>query len=694
MIHDMIMAAAGATGPVEPTDADFENTVLLLHGDGTNGAQNNTFIDSSTNNFTITRNGNTTQGTFTPFSKPDGAWGNYFDGSGDNLVIGNPSVDTALDFGSGDFTIEAWVNLNNTSSTLVVGSLDNNTGNGAWWIQVNSTFGSGGTIQFGYNTTAGGSGINILKGTGTLTAYSWNHIAVTRDGSNIRCYLNGSQLGTTDTGIGGSSIFAVNQNVRIGASVDNAYQLNGFVSNLRILKGTALYTGSTYTVPTAPLTAITNTSRLTCQSNRFIDNSSNNFAITRNGDVKVTPFSPFPITTAYSTSVNGGAGYFDGSGDYIQLADNAALELASESNWTVEFWGYFVSTPSDFDVIIGKGTGSGSYEYFFEAFADNTIDILYSADGTTTWTGQHQITPAIPNGQWFHLAAVRNGATFKSYVNGVEYFSGSSFNIYAGSGVLNIGGYSGSATQDPNMYLSGLRIVKGSAVYTSNFTVPTAPPTAITNTSLLCNFTNAGIFDNTGFNALETVADAQIDTSVKKYGTGSMEFDGNGDYLIMPDVLTGQFGTGDFTVEYWDYHGSQSSNFAPQVGTLSSATPAGTWRFGTFTNDGGVYLAYHTGSAYVDVQFGSTLYNDSTWRHFALTRSNGTVRAFVNGVQVGSDQTITQNFNSGNRVVVGAELLTPTYFNGYIDDLRITKGIARYTTTFTPPTAALPDLGA
>jgi hypothetical protein len=155
----------------------------------------------------------------------------------------------------------------------------------------------------------------------------------------------------------------------------------------------------------------------------------------------------------------------------------------------------------------------------------------------------------------------------------------------------------------------------------------------------------------------------------------------------MPDTLLGRFGTGDFTIEYWDYHGTQGTNYACQVGTLSSATPSGTWRFGTFTNLGGLYLAYHNGSSFVDVTFGSTLYNDSTWRHFALTRQNGTVRAFVNGTQVGTNQTITQDFNSTNRVVVGAELSTPTYFTGYIDDLRITKGVARYTTNFNAPTS-------
>jgi hypothetical protein len=97
----MQMAAAGAG---EDTDPFFNQTTLLLHGDGTNGAQNNTFLDSSTNNFTITRNGNTTQGTFSPFSLPNGEFSNFFDGSGDYLSFANG----AFNLGNNDFVIESF----------------------------------------------------------------------------------------------------------------------------------------------------------------------------------------------------------------------------------------------------------------------------------------------------------------------------------------------------------------------------------------------------------------------------------------------------------------------------------------------------------------------------------------------------------------------------------------------------------
>ncbi len=83
-------------------DAYFNRVTLLLPGNGTNGAQNNTFLDSSTNNFSITRNGNTTQGTFSPFSQT--GWSNYFDGSSSLSYAANAD----FNFGTGTFTVEGW----------------------------------------------------------------------------------------------------------------------------------------------------------------------------------------------------------------------------------------------------------------------------------------------------------------------------------------------------------------------------------------------------------------------------------------------------------------------------------------------------------------------------------------------------------------------------------------------------------
>jgi len=96
--QQLLLGGVPASGAVDPY---FYSVTSLLHGDGTNGAQNNTFLDSSTNNFTITRNGNTTQGSFSPFSQT--GWSNYFDGSGDYLQVSTSST-TPFALGSGDFT--------------------------------------------------------------------------------------------------------------------------------------------------------------------------------------------------------------------------------------------------------------------------------------------------------------------------------------------------------------------------------------------------------------------------------------------------------------------------------------------------------------------------------------------------------------------------------------------------------------
>jgi hypothetical protein len=306
--------------------------VLLLHGDGTNGAQNNTFLDSSTNNFTITRNGNTTQGTFSPFSLAAGEWSNYFDGSGDFLDVPD---NAALEIGASSFCIEAWINPNALPASGSERYI------AAKWISASRSFAFGyvntsGTIQLRlvYSTT-GNTSLNISQNA-PIVANAWQHIAVTRDGTTARFFLNGVQQGSTQTL--NATFWDSTEVLTIGRfGTGGGSQFDGYLSNLRVVIGSAVYT-SNFTPSNTPLTAITNTRLLTCQSNRFVDNSTNAFAITRNGDVRVTPFSPFAPTAAYSAGTNGGSGYFDGTGDYLMLGTNVLPDISGA--FTFECWVY------------------------------------------------------------------------------------------------------------------------------------------------------------------------------------------------------------------------------------------------------------------------------------------------------------------------------------------------------------------
>jgi hypothetical protein len=518
----------------------------------------------------------------------------------------------------------------------------------------------------------------VFSSSASLSANTWTHVAVTRSGTTLRCFINGA-LDTTVTSsydFNNAGTFYVG--VYGSASVN---YFNGYMSNVRCVKGSAVYT-SAFTPSTTPLTAITNTSLLTCQSNRFIDNSTNNFTITRNGDVSVQRFSPFSPTSAYSTSVIGGSGYFDGTTDYLTVAANTAFVFGT-GDFTVEAWIYPTSWPTDAFVISNLSNGDTSWA--IEVYAGN----IRFTGWATVWLSATQPS----TGAWHHVAVSRSGTTLSMYVDGTRVATTTNSTNLSANNTLVVGDYIPAGGANFIGYISNARLVKGTAVYTgTSLTVPTAPLAAISGTSFLANFTNAGILDNAMMNDLETVGNAQISTSVKKYGTGSIAFDGTDDRLVSASSPNIAFGTGDFTVEAWIY----PNTLTGERGFIQTSDTAG-----------GLKTSYTTGivilidvSPYrlvanvggTNVNSGSTYISATTWTHVAITRSSGSVRMFINGTLVGGPTTITTDL-TGQNIVIGGYYSTTYLWNGYLDDVRITKGYARYTSSFTAPIAAFPDKG-
>ena len=152
----------------------------------------------------------------------------------------------------------------------------------------------------------------------------WYSFAVVRQSGTINFFINGVQQTTQNAGVIGGYSFPAEGTTFIGRGWSTPEYFTGYISNVRTTNGTALYTAN-YTPATAPLSPISGTTILSCQSNRFIDNSSNGFTLTANGSPSVQRFSPFNPTAPYSTSVIGGSGYFDGSGANLTFASNAAL---------------------------------------------------------------------------------------------------------------------------------------------------------------------------------------------------------------------------------------------------------------------------------------------------------------------------------------------------------------------------------
>ena len=652
----------------QAVDPYFYSVTSLLHGDGTNGGQNNTFLDSSTNNFTITRNGNTTQGSFSPFSQT--GWSNYFDGSSGYLRNTSTSIS---DFGTGNFTAEVFVYKVTSAAGFVYDG--------------RSTGGNGPNFQIYFD--ANNKVITVFNGATVFTSTiavplnKWTHVVICRGGTGSNqaaVFIDGirSDLVTlSGTYTNGDNIIGAAAYTPLGAAV-----FPGYISNFRIVKGTDVYgyTNSTITVPTTPLTAISGTSLLTCQANRFLDASSNNYALTVSGSPSVQPFSPFNATTPYSTSSIGGSGYFDGSGDYLASPANSALALGT-GDFTLECWVYATSTPSDVGIYEGRSNGNaGTVDGFTLIAFSGSVIRIYSNATLIASSGTSYVNV------WCHVAVVRASGTWTLYINGVSQgTSTTSRDLTNNDALIGAGRYgvTGAATAYFPGYISNFRLVKGTAVYTANFTPPTAPLTAITNTSLLTNFTNGAIFDNAAVADYETVGNAQISTSVKKYGTGSMSFDGTGDRLVAAPIQTRAPGTGDFCYEFWFYANTSSNACLFDTRAVNNNTTG----FACLLN-GSSQIALYTNSTILTCGLALSA---SIWYHIAVTRTAGIIKIFVNGTVVG---TLANTSNFSDRTLQLGQYIDSTgSLNGYIDDFRSSNGTGRYPYNFTPPTAEFPNIG-
>jgi hypothetical protein len=623
---------------------------MLLHGDGTNGAQNNTFLDSSTNNFTITRSGTLTQGSFSPYGSN---WSNFFDGASYFTTTSSQIVP------AGSFTVECLVYVTSTASQAFVAQ--GTSGNAARFALA---------IDGGYYWAQIGSAtINA----GLAVADTWTYLAATFDGGTLTLYVNGTSVGSVST-----TTSAQNTTLAIGnygASWTTSYYARGYISNVRISNIVR-----TITTPTAPYTSDANTNALICQSNRIVDAGPNAYAITiTEGIPSVQRFNPFGTATAYSTSVIGGSLYTDGSGA-LQLPTNEALAPRT-SDFTFECWLYSrdAFTSSYGGIYVGDAT--------FGIFIGQLASGLFGVRQRSNADILSRTSPPIR--QWIHIAVSRSGTSLRMFYNGIQQ----------GATVTDSTDFLSGSTSitDNNFaiygYLSNLRFVKGTAVYTSNFTPPTAPVTAITNTQLLTNFTNGAIFDNAMINNLETAGNAQISTSVVKYGTGSLYFDGTGDYLVGLSRPSMSFGSGNFTVEAWVYRQvtSGTTQTIYQKGRVGDSNFELSFVIET-TNQLLVYYSTD-GTTATLVATTTALVPQNTWTHIAVTRSGSTWRVFIGGtLDVSATASVTLYTGAGG-IGIAANIAGASLFTGYIDDLRITNGYARYTANFTPPTAAFPNTG-
>lgn len=637
---------------------DSSYNVLLVKADAS--GSNDTFVDSSTAARSITTYGDATQTGLSPYAS---AYSNYFDGSGDYIKFAN-----WVGPGTGDFTVEAWIMLTGTPSDSIITATDWTSPGMQWYVRSNYTI----LWQiFNQNSTNGG--------TIALTQGQWYHVAWSRVSGTNYLFIDGdlqntvsgtNNIGTTNFYVGGRQ---------------TTQPFPGYITNVRVLVGTGLYT-SNFTVPTDQLTEISNTSLITCQGPSIKDVTGNYTAEDFN-DVKTVAWSPFD-KAIYTKGNQGGSGYFDGTGDYLTASASDDFVFGS-GDFTVEAWVY-PKTRGVERGIVNNWQGGGAF--IFRLTNTNKLNILYYTGSNVQKTS----TDSVPANCWSHVTVVRNGNNIYFYINGVADSGGAqsetgTIAYYNGAAKDLKIGTSGDTGNLFNGYISDLRIVKGTAVYTAAFTPPTAPLTAVTNTKLLMNFTNASIYDAAQVNNLIN-SSVTASTGQTKYASASLYYDTKTDRVEIPWRRETHIFPGDFTVEAWVYPTDTSITSVWGIyDTRQSGSTNANYIFGLASYSSGWLLQlYATGARNAT---GNQRVQANEWTHVAWVRSGSTITFYVNGVADGTTTisgVMTSTGTSSNAYLSTKDGSINGYGTvGYISDFRLTNGFARYTSNFTPPTSPL-----
>ncbi len=618
---------------------------LLLTGDGSTNLQNTTIMDSSVNYAAITRNGNGAMGTFSPFGDN---WSTYFDGTDDRIEF---PASANYNLSSGDFTVECWIKPSSIASTNhIVGTADP-------WYNANGwcLFYSSGNLQFGGNSHG------IAYTSNPLQIGKWYHVAVCKQGSDYYLFVDGAQYFKSV-----STYHPDNENtqpLRIGCHpAYSSYGTAGYISNVRIVKGTALYTAP-FTVPTAKLTAVSNTVLLTCQDNIFVDNSQYKAVATLAGGTPYTR-SYGPFIPAFDSTKKGSI-YFDGS-SYLTTG---SIGNFNNQAWTVEAWVYISAYNTGTMGILQSVQGKGAWIPYVALFITSTGLIDCTINGT-----EYTSTTKIDPGTWHHIALERtSGGTVTLYKNGVATNVSRTDNIDSASLTFFVGRCANSNLSyvyNFQGYISNARISLGTARYGAAFTPSTLPLTALSNTKLL-TAQSFGLVDKSSGNVSISSTGAPILSDISpfpQYIAGSSVYMNGSSYLAVASNSTLTFGTGDFTLEAWIYRvGSM-----PNVNIFFSTSVNGGLSFSTTTTSSS--LTYFDirpeGSPGNAITFSGQTMRSEQWHHVVAVRKSGMVAVFLDGKRAQSPLAFTANLVQQD-IWVGRS--ASTYWTGYMSNVRVAK---------------------
>ena len=604
--------------------------------------------------------------------------------------------DSALDLGSGDWTVECW--MKETAATATQSVIDLGTYSASQALNI--TLSSG--LPYCYWT--GGMGtVNFSAGLTRSPIGTWNHIAIVSDGGTVYAYYNGVASSTTGT-VGSGDIDIGAADPEIGRFAAGTYA-NAKYRNFRISSIARYESGTSFTPSREDLVDDVSTIFLAkfdeaVGAEAWTDSSTNTLTMTQGGSAIQSASTSWKNASWLEDSSDSGhvatavadakvvlpaienkrqAYFFDGDSDYLTLPDSADWDLFADDtqDYTIDFFakfgdhagdeqpiGQYQNTSNFWSLLHRHGSG-----FRLSCAIGNVIIVTTDFGGEIKDTGWHHIAIC-------KVTSAGSTVEWGIYVDGVQacwVSDASEGNI---TGALGIGWWYSGTTRYFNGHMKNIRIQKSNIFSaapvvgkTDTITVPTATPTADANTVLL----------------LHGSAPAGLNAPI----SSALSFDGSS-HLVVPDSSDWDF-SGDFTVEGWFRLNSISTNNM-LLGNCDYDGGSDGWTLDYNNNGNLLFQGMYSGGWGVNHVEATGGLVANRWYHIAVVRSGTTLTSYVDGVSIG-DTT-----DSGPTAITGATYdlyigVNPTGtqdWNGYMRNIRISDS-ARYTADFTPSTTAFSD---